>query len=314
VRKIDKLLKADSHEADAQKLKGTDFEDLKRKMRGICISLNRPSDEYDSGRTIASIGRYAKLNTRIIYSEISAYVFSLSDAEIGDFVTNIETLLIKSRNDENLPVQVRDDILKIYDHVHLALYQVEHLKRDDEELKNIIGRNLEPVKERFEGKIESAYKEIYAQLIALIGIFTALAFLVFGSISVLDNVFMKADEMPMLKIMMIACIWGICLTNLIFIFIYFVARLTKLEAGEKGTEYPVVAWCNLILITILAVCSWMYYVDGMELTGWLAKLAKSNEEWVVIAGFLVIIVVFLGSAITLGVKYRRKDERKTDGE
>lgn len=314
MRKIDKLLKADSQDVDVQKLKGTDFEILKRKINGICVSLNRPSDEYDSGKTITSISKYAKLSQRIIYSEISAYVFSLSDSERGNFLTNMEMLLVESRNDEKLEEQVKEDILKIYDHVHLALYQVEHFKRDDEELKNIIGRNLEPVKERFEGKIESAYKEIYAQLIALIGIFTALAFLVFGSISALDNIFSKANEMPMLKIAIIACIWGICLINLIFVFIYFIAKLTRLDTEEKKMRYPMIAWCNLFLTTILAVCSWAYYVGGMNLTGWLRELEKSNEERIVIAGFIVIVAVFLISAIVLGVHSREKSCVGTDRE
>lgn len=65
---------------------------------------------------------------RILYSEISNYVFSLEMAQRGVFATNLEKLLLYSLNDKN---NVAEDskklIIKIYDHFQLALHQIENV-------------------------------------------------------------------------------------------------------------------------------------------------------------------------------------------
>ena len=68
---------------------------------------------------------------------------------------------------------------------------------------------------------ENLTKEMNEQLITLVSIFTALAFLLFGGISSLDNIFSGIDKTSILKLLMIGCIWGICLVNLIFVFLLF---------------------------------------------------------------------------------------------
>lgn len=57
-------------------------------------------------------------------------------------------------------------------------------------------------------------KEMNAQLIALVGIFTALSFLVFGGVSSLDNIFLGAKDIPALKL--IICVEQFCYNISIF--------------------------------------------------------------------------------------------------
>lgn len=294
--KIEKLLKTDSQAKETSNLKGTEFEALKRRINGICISLNRSSEDYDVSKTLMSIEKYKRQKyNRILYSEISAYIFNLTNEQKGNFVTNLELLLVETmNNDDCVDNDTKDTILRIYDHVHLALHQIENLKRDDDDIKGLIAKNLEPVSTKFEKNLQTAYKELYAQLIALIGIFTALAFLVFGSISALDNIFSSANNMPMLKILIITSLWGICLINLIFIFIYFISKMTRLDIAEaKNIKYPIIAWCNLFLIAVFSLCSWFYYVKNMNLTNWLEQLQNNNAQAIVLSGFAVILLLIL---------------------
>lgn len=307
--KIDKLLKTNSQAKKTSSFKGTEFEALKRRINGICISLNRSSEDYEVSKTVTSIRQYKQQkHNRILYSEISAYVFDLTNEQKGNFVTNLELLLVESINDETrIDNDTMDIILRIYDHVHLALHQFENLKRDDDDIKSLISKNLEPVSMKFEKNLQETYKELYAQLIALIGIFTALAFLVFGSISSLDNIFSTANNMPMLKILIITSLWGICLINLIFIFIYFVSKMTKLDIEEsRNIKYPVIAWCNLVLIAVFLLCSWFYYVKKMNLTEWLEQLQNSNKQALVLGGFAVILSLILFSAVMIMVNSKEK--------
>ena len=202
--------------------------------------------------------------------------------------------------------------LKIYDHVHLAIYQVEKLqtKRKDDELKQTIAQNLEPVKKKLEEQIESkvqvTQKEIYAQLISLIGIFTAMAFLVFGSISALDNIFNNFQTVSLCKIVIVGCVWGLCVLNLIFIFIYYVSKMTKLDL--EVNSYRTIAWSNLVLISILLTSIWINYVKHVGIGKWFNILAKNNAEVVSLSGFAVIIILAIVSIIIIAKFGRRKNK------
>lgn len=115
-------------------------------------------------------------------------------------------------------------VLKIWDHVNLAQQQYNALKQSDEEYK-----------EKFE-KLISTYKEdmtkdMSNQLLTMVSIFTALAFLVFGGISSLDNIF-SVHGIPLLKLMCVGAVWGLCILNLIFC-------LFVLRRQDDKTEFPI---------------------------------------------------------------------------
>lgn len=302
---FNKLLKMDNKNDVLQNYKGSELEKRKRRIKGICVSLNRGPEEYKTQKTIESIEKYVGKESHILYSEISIYVFGLEEEQRGNFLANVDKLLDESIINDELGKEVREAVLKIYDHVQLAVCQLESLKRNDADLKSIIGDNLEPVKDEFKKELDRGYKEIYSQLIGLIGIFTALAFLIFGSISALDNIFSTASKMSIFKVVIIAAIWGICITNLIYIFIHYVSELTGLSRKVKG-RYIIVAWSNLLLMFVLLICSWSYYVRKMKLVSWLAKYETDNARWIVTIGFLGIILVFIVLAIFI-VLITRKD-------
>ena len=308
---IDKLIKTKPQSTKVPSPKGTGYEELKRRMQGICTSLNWTADEYKPQKTVDSIRKYVEKQERILYSEISGFYFSLDEEEQGNFISNVEALLVLCMEDAQYK-DIKVYALKIYDHVHLAIYQVEKLqtKRKDDELKQTIAQNLEPVKKKLEEQIESkvqvTQKEIYAQLISLIGIFTAMAFLVFGSISALDNIFNNFQTVSLCKIVIVGCVWGLCVLNLIFIFIYYVSKMTKLDL--KVNSYRTIAWSNLVLISILLTSIWINYVKHVGIGKWFNILAKNNAEVVSLSGFAVIIILAIVSIIIIAKFGRRKNK------
>lgn len=88
---IDKLIKVSTPNTNIG-VKGTDFEHLKRRMKGICTSLNYSADKYNAQKTINSITNYLKECNRIIYSEISGYFFSLDESQRANFISNVECM------------------------------------------------------------------------------------------------------------------------------------------------------------------------------------------------------------------------------
>ena len=133
---IDKLIKTKPQSTKVPSPKGTGYEELKRRMQGICTSLNWTADEYKPQKTVDSIRKYVEKQERILYSEISGFYFSLDEEEQGNFISNVEALLVLCMEDAQYK-DIKVYALKIYDHVHLAIYQVEKLqaKREDDELK-----------------------------------------------------------------------------------------------------------------------------------------------------------------------------------
>lgn len=107
------------------------FNNTKRKINAICKALTLETQKYAPQKTVENIDAYIsspnKLD-RILYSEISSFVFSLEMEERGVFATNLEKLLLYSLDDNN---NVSEDskriIIKIYDHFQLALHQIENV-------------------------------------------------------------------------------------------------------------------------------------------------------------------------------------------
>lgn len=306
---VDRLIKS-ARDTTVGDNKGTKYEKLKRGMQGICASLNYSSKRYEPDKTIKSIKNYIKNCNRILYSEITAFIFSLNEEQRGIFISNVEQLLIYSMESKD-DMEVQGYILKIYDHVHLAICQIECLQSrvEDDTIKGILLKDLEPVKVKLENQIEekaqTTQKELYTQLISLIGIFTAMAFLIFGSLSALDNVFGNFANIPLVKVIIIACIWGLCVLNLICIFMFFVSKMTKLELEKRN--YLVIAWSNLILICILLSGIWFYYIKSIGINEWFDKLARNNEVFVTISGFGIVLILFLVSVVMIIKTFNKKE-------
>ena len=85
------------------------FTYTKRKINSICKALSLKTQNYEPQKTVENIESYISSSNkldRILYSEISNYVYSLEMSERGIFATNLEKLLLYSLDDKN---DVNDD-------------------------------------------------------------------------------------------------------------------------------------------------------------------------------------------------------------
>lgn len=72
-------------------------------------------------------------------------------------------------------------------------------------------------------------------------------------VSSLDNIFSNSG-LPVLKLMMVGSVWGLCILNLIFVFLFCVGKMTKLnfkstddETADIFQKYPIVWWSDFII-------------------------------------------------------------------
>lgn len=92
--------------------------------------------------------------------------------------------------------------------------------------------------------------------------------------------------------------------NLIFVFMFFVAKLTKLSI--KSTEdvnanfiqkYPFVWWSNWILCSSGVVFGWIYYLKRRQLLCEIENGLHNNSKAFVFGVSAIIIALILGSGI-----------------
>lgn len=282
---------------------------MNREIINICEELTEPSNKFKCKDVDQHISEYIEQYNRLLYSVISEYIFQLSEEKRDTFNSNLETLVEYTLNKQNKlhtekeeccqEDRTKQSILKLWDHVNLAINQSRNLKQSDEEFKKKFTEHIMPVRKDVDKQLNEFTRSMTSQLISLIGIFTAMSFLVFGGISSLDNIFSGAFSIPLLKLMIIGCIWGLCIINLVFIFMFFVSKMVEfnITSNTKPSanifqKYPLVWWSNLVISTLLIISTWLFYIDKMNLGGWFVALNRNYAGITVIIGFIGIIGTF----------------------
>lgn len=138
-----------------------------------------------------------------------------------------------------------------------------------------------------------------AQLLTLVGIFTALAFMVFGSITGLSNLLTNVKH-PVPRLIILGCVWGIAVLNLVFVFLFCVGKMTKVNFASKNDptafiwkKYPIVWWSDFAIGSILILSSWLYYLKNRQGLAVLDKLLLKHPGAVFYGGSTIIIVAIV---------------------
>ena len=295
--------KTDESFSDEKKVKSK-IEEMSKCMGRICEKLSQSSNQFDEKESFCLIKKYIAKYDRLLYADISNYIFQLrSDEAVSTFQTNLEKVLEYALSDninetDNLnPQENRKVILKMYDHVNLARRQYNELRQSDEEYEEKFRKNIEPFK-------QEVTKEMSNQLITLVGIFTAMAFVVFGGMSSLDNFFGNgANNVSIIRLMILGVLWSLCMTDLIYIFLFCVGKITKLsiKSSDKHDDnlvkkYPIIFWSNFLFLSILALLYWVNFLYQRNLLVWFFEIANKKPAIVSIFGFVIIIVLIISGA------------------
>lgn len=301
---------------------------MEEQINSICKVLVNDNNDFEEEAVCDNIVEYIHNYHRILYAFISNFIYRYyeehdskeASQRIGSMISNMEKIISYTktkdfqdkRNNSGNKKDYDDTskaVLKIWDHISLANQQYSMLKQSDEEYEDKFNKKITPFKEELT-------KDMNAQLLTMVGIFTALAFLIFGGISSLDSIFSNA-ELPVLKIMIIGSVWGLCIINLVFVFLFCVSKMAnfKLESVDDEDasifqKYPIVWWSNFVIISIMLFCMWGYYLMGRNINNWFDKLCLSHPELATIAGGIIIlgVVVRIGKILLKETKYNPKEK------
>ena len=276
--------------------------DMQDSILDLCRLLSRKTivEEVDCEKWVKKLETYLSYpEDRLMYSAISNYIFDKKEKELGIFGTNLDSVLhyvegeaAKNPKDERWG-KIFKAVLKFYDHSNLAVQQQKLVNKKRMDLEREVEVILTP-------KVSAITKEMTQQLVGLIGIFTALSFIVFGGISSLDSIFGAVqgtleDEHSVLPVLIIAIAWALCMMNLLFGFMYFVIRITHLQkpVDEKALNlvqrYPAVVLCNYVLVAMIVLFGGMWFAECTGVGKFFFNLAVKDEN----SSFTFVIFVVM---------------------
>lgn len=241
----------------------------------LCIFLE--NEKFDFNATIEVI-RSLK-SEKLIYSEISNHLFVTSKENVATFLSNVAKLKEKVFDPNSKEYEdLRHIVLKLYDHTQLANHQVNMFKigqeRFDNQLKSsdFFNEKIESNRETIDSMIKEnnnfinqKIDSVNSQVVSLVALFTAMAFLVFGGLSSFESIFSNIQDVSVLKLLMLSSVWGIAILNTIAVFMFFTSRVIgrsfQADPSENNTlfnRYPYLILGNYILLSIFFISSSLY--------------------------------------------------------
>lgn len=259
--------KIDSNNKDNQNSPSELLDRMSRRTVELCKSLSKDSIGFKEEDFIEKVKQYIKEYDRILYSSITNFIYETYDKEHSTFNTNLDKIrdyvyskeyeeLYLNKDEAEIYINIKKIILKIWDHSNLAQRQYISFKSSDDSFSAMI-------EEKLKTKENIIMQSMNTQVISVVAIFTALAFMVFGGISSLSSILSNlALDMEIEKIIAISCIWGIFLINVIYLFIYLVLKVTKLELNSNRCIIIVI---NIVLAVIFLISILLYYKPNLHM-------------------------------------------------
>lgn len=315
---------------NASLINKTDFTEGEKAITDFFNGLLE-DEKFDEKDSFDKLLNYITTYNRIFYSPISSKIYNCHNYQgveeantmIDTILLNIEKLVeytnsieyeqrLKCNSEQVSDIYLEDtkkSILKIWDHINLAQLQYSALKQSDDEYKRKFDTLISTYKEEMS-------KDLNSQLLTMVSIFTALSFLIFGGISSLDNIF-STNGIPLLKLLCIGSLWGFCILNLIFVFLFCVGKMTKLNFKSSlesdatiFQKYPIVWWTDLMLFAFMILFGWGYFIEQVGLDIWIRNSLNLHPKLVTFIGtiivslFIFILAKFLARK-TVGKEFKK---------
>lgn len=272
------------------------FGNMKSAMINILDLLCFNSGDFDIGEFINLVNNYISNYERILYSTITDYIFVLETKKeffkIDNLTNNIELVLdeiLNSTDADYSDINVKI-FIKLWDHIHLANEQLAKLGKMKDMIVREYKSELEPTLDKtlevlgktndnysiiddklrklskksvtIQKDLNNSKKDLYSQLISIVSIFTAISFVMFGGMTLLNDLFDYRD-MPSIPLVEMICggsLIGIVTISILYLFVVLILFITnKLNKGDRWPYIGPFVYSVSILVIIFTVTfsKWM---------------------------------------------------------
>lgn len=279
------LLKQENSTQTYQNKKNIDT--IRNNFKELIERLKKPTKNFNIKLFIDELDKYLISNKRLLYSEFTSIIIGLnstenSDQNIGIIITNLENCISYSvEEDKNVSKSIQKTLIKLWDHANLASNQYNYFMTTDdaflEKVKPILDSKITDLKNEYESlsdEVKNAKTElecatdnakniknkITSDVIAMISMFVGIAFVMFGGMTLLNNLFdfSGMETIPLMELVCLGSLMGIIMIVIIYAFIIFVLKLT--EKDIKNSQL-----INWVLIVFLSV---LVFIFVITLTIW----------------------------------------------
>lgn len=246
---------------------------VKKDFNSLLEELSIPTKSFKMEIFLTKLDNYLASNHRLLYSEFTNTIISCNvknDQKVGIIISNLERCIDYSTKEKNNVSEIiQKTLIKLWDHANLASNQYNYFMMTDdaflEKVKPILDSKIIELKNEYESlssevenakiKLEFATNDakniknkITSDIIAMISIFVGIAFVMFGGMTLLNNLFDFSDmkTIPLIELICLGSLMGIIIITIIYAFITFVLRLT--EKDIKKSEL-----INLTLIVLVVI-------------------------------------------------------------
>lgn len=246
----------------------------KKVMNDICNTLTIRSTEYKPEKTMEYIKEFVCSDfkmKRLLYSEISSYIFKIySDEKIGIFATNLEKLITYVTEDKSGQLTIEFDnggdkikiqedchkiAVKIYDHFHLSYQQLD-------KVNNVLLSGIKSTKTDVENGIKKELKSIEKDYITILGIFASIILAFVGGITFSSSVLNNIHQASIFRIIIVANFLAFSVLNILHLLVSFIS-----EINEKKIQLFKIKHINKIFlwIGIITIIAWFINIHLYKL-------------------------------------------------
>lgn len=222
------------------------LETIQAETVNLAKSLNTPEQEFNIDDFEKLLDDYLTKYSRILYSSFTAYIYRLKSEKKDKEIDNMSGNLVSIISSFNVEEKIEDRqkiLLKLYDHISLATRQASTMEVTKEKVDPYILKATETIKsqlenlnqdmiaykERMRADIESQKDSLMSQMIAIVAIFVGISFVMFGGMSLINDLFTHVDgqPVPLVELICLGCLIGIVMIVVMYCFIMFILSITR---------------------------------------------------------------------------------------
>lgn len=222
------------------------LETIQAETVNLAKSLNTPEQEFNIDDFEKLLDDYLTKYSRILYSSFTAYIYRLKSEKKDKEIDNMSGNLVSIISSFNVEEKIEDRqkiLLKLYDHISLATRQASTMEVTKEKVDPYILKAAETIKsqlenlnqdmiaykERMRADIEAQKDSLMSQMIAIVAIFVGISFVMFGGMSLINDLFTHVDgqPVPLVELICLGCLIGIVMIVVMYCFIMFILSITR---------------------------------------------------------------------------------------
>ena len=215
----------------------------------LCEDL--ASDAYEREKWLHDFSDFSESVTRIMYHDVTTFIYGADNDKayvMRDRLNIVYGALQEKINDTkaNTNNEWLGYFIRFYDHCMLAIAQKELYQKSSDVIDK---------------KMEEAGKSITGQLIGLVSLFSALAFLVFGGINLLSSLIELADTRYAADMLSAGCVWLWAMGNIFLLFVHFMLIISGKSKDFKLKWYIItinaIPAAIFLIVQILDNLNWI---------------------------------------------------------